>query len=164
MERISRFRAALFLVLFAFILTLFAGKLFMLQIVETDGNTDNTQTYTTLTTVRAARGDILDRNGNVLVGNRASYDLVFNHYVIKSYSDRNEALYRLVQKCRELGITYNDHFPVTQTQPFEYTLTSMASTWQNNFLLYMTDRGLDPDITAPLLVQKLRSSYDIPED
>src|SRR5699024_7416723 len=106
MERISRFRAALFLVLFAFILTLFAGKLFMLQIVETDGNTDNTQTYTTLTTVRAARGDILDRNGNVLVGNRASYDLVFNHYVIKSYSDRNEALYRLVQKCRELGITY----------------------------------------------------------
>ena len=164
MERISRFRAALFLVLFAFILTLFAGKLFMLQIVETDGNTDNTQTYTTLTTVRASRGDILDRNGNVLVGNRASYDLVFNHYVIKSYSDRNEALYRLVQKCRELGITYNDHFPVTQTQPFEYTLTSMASTWQNNFLLYMTDRGLDPDITAPLLVQKLRSSYDIPED
>ncbi len=164
MERISRFRAVLFLVLFAFILTLFAGKLFVLQIIETDGNTDNTQTYTTLTTVRAARGDILDRNGNVLVGNRASYDLVFNHYVIKSYSDRNEALYRLVQKCQELGVTYNDHFPVTRTQPFEYTLTSMASSWQNNFLKYMTDRSMDPDITAPLLVQKLRDSYDIPEE
>ena len=79
MERISRFRAGLLLVLFAFILVLYAGRLFVLQIIETDGNTDNTQVYTTITTVRAARGDILDRNGNVLVGNRASYDLVFNH-------------------------------------------------------------------------------------
>ena len=162
MERISRFRAVLFLVLFAFVLMLFAFRLFVLQIIETKGNTDNTQVYTTLTTVRAARGDILDRNGNVLVGNRASYDLVFNHYVINSYADRNDALYRLVQKCRELGVTYNDHFPVTQTLPFEYTLTSLNSSWQSNFQKFMVDRGLDSDITAPLLVQKLRDRYDIP--
>ena len=51
------------LLLFAFVLTLFAGKLFRLQIIDTNGNTDNQQTYTTITTVRAARGDILDRNG-----------------------------------------------------------------------------------------------------
>ena len=76
MERISRFRAVLLLVFFGFVLVLFAGKLFSLQIIETKGNTNNQQTYTTITTVRAARGDILDRNGNVLVGNRASYDLV----------------------------------------------------------------------------------------
>ena len=164
MERISRFRAILLLVLFAFILVLFAGKLFILQIIETDGNTDNTQTYTTLTTVRAARGDILDRNGNVLVGNRASYDLVFNHYVIKSYEQRNEALYRLVQKCRELGITYNDHFPVSRTRPFVYTLTDFNSSWQNNFQLFMVDCGWDSDITAPLLVEKMRSRYKLPEE
>ena len=72
MERISRFRATLFLALFAFVMLLYAGRLFVLQIVETDGNTSNIATYTTVTTVRAARGDILDRNGNVLVGNRAS--------------------------------------------------------------------------------------------
>jgi len=64
------------LLLFSLVLVLYAGRLFFLQIIDTDGNTDNTATYTTLTTVRAARGDILDRNGNVLVGNRASYDLV----------------------------------------------------------------------------------------
>ena len=82
----------LFLALFAFVLMLFAGRLFVLQIVDTKGNTDNAQVYSTVTTVRAARGDILDRNGNVLVGNRASYNLVFNHYVIKSYAERNVAL------------------------------------------------------------------------
>ena len=164
MERISRFRALLFLVLFCFVLMLFAGRLFVLQIVETKGNTDNTQTYTTLTTVRAARGDILDRNGNVLVGNRASYDLVFNHYVIKSNDNTNQALYNLVQLCKELGIEYNDHFPVTKNRPFEYTLTSFNTSWQNNFQLFMVDRGLDSDITAPLLLEKMRKRYDIPED
>ena len=164
MERISRFRAMLFLALFAFVLFLFSVKLFDLQIIETKGDTDNTEAYGTITTVRAARGDILDRNGNVLVGNRASYNLVFNHYVINSYSDRNGALYRLVQKCKELGITYNDHFPVTRQRPFEYTLTDFNTSWQNHFQSFMVDRGLDSDITAPLLVEKMRKRYGIPED
>ena len=164
MERISRFRAIILLVLFSLILALFAVKLFDLQIIETDGNTDNIAKYTTITTVRAARGDILDRNGNVLVGNRASYDLVFNHYVIKSYGQTNEALYVLVKKCQELNITYNDHFPVSKTRPFEYTLNDFATSWQTHFQSFMVDRELDSDITAPLLIQKLRDRYKIPEE
>ena len=164
MERISRFRAMVFLAIFAFVLFLFSVKLFDLQIIETKGDTDNTEVYGTITTVRAARGDILDRNGNVLVGNRASYNLVFNHYVIKSYPDCNNALYRLVQKCKELGITYADHFPVTRSRPFEYTLTSFNTSWQNHFQSFMVDRGLDSDITAPLLVEKMRARYDIPDE
>ena len=164
MERISRFRATLFLSLFAFVMLLYAGRLFVLQIIETDGNTSNIATYTTVTTVRAARGDILDRNGNVLVGNRASYDLVFNHYVIQSYDGTNEALYNLVQKCKELGIEYQDHFPVSKDRPFVYTLNDFNSSWQNHFQSFMVDRGLDSDITAPLLVEKLRERYSIPAE
>ena len=164
MERISRFRAGLFLGLFAFILLLYSMKLFSLQIIETKGDTDNSQVYSTITTVRAARGDILDRNGNVLVGNRASYNLVFNHYVTKSNPNCNEALYNLVQKCKELGITYTDHFPVSASRPFEYTLTEFNTSWQNHFQLFMVDRGLDSDITAPLLVEKMRTRYEIPDE
>ena len=164
MERISRKRAMIFLAIFASVLLLFSMKLFDLQIIETKGDTDNTEVYGTITTVRAARGDILDRNGNVLVGNRASYNLVFNHYVINSYADRNGALYRLVQKCKELGIEYTDHFPVTRQQPFDYTITSFNTSWQNHFQAFMVDRGLDSDITAPLLVEKMRARYDIPAD
>ena len=163
MERISRVRAVALLLLFAFVLTLFSGRLFTLQIIETDGNTDNTTVYTTVTTVRAARGDILDRNGNVLVGNRASYDLVFNHYVIKSAEGRNDYLYRLYHKTLELGVDYLDHFPMTKTRPFEYTLNDYTTAWQNYFQNYMRDRDLDSDISAPLLLEKLRERYDIPE-
>lgn len=152
----------MFLGLFAFILLLYSFRLYKLQIIDTKGNTDNTQVYSTITTVRAARGDILDRNGNVLVGNRASYNLVFNHYVTKSNPNCNQALYTLVQKCRELGITYSDHFPVSTSRPFVYTLTDFTTTWQNNFQLFMVDRVLDSDITAPLLVEKMRERYAIP--
>ena len=164
MERISRFRSMVLLLLFSLVLVLYAGRLFFLQIIDTDGNTDNTATYTTLTTVRAARGDILDRNGNVLVGNRASYDLVFNHYVIKSADNRNEYLYRLVAKCKELGVEYLDHFPVTKTRPFVYTLDDYSTAWRGYFQNFMLDRGLDSDISAPLLIEKLRERYDIPEE
>ena len=164
MERISRFRSMILLLLFSLVLTLYAGRLFFLQIIDTDGNTDNTATYTTLTTVRAARGDILDRNGNVLVGNRASYDLVFNHYVIKSATGRNDHLYRLVQKCKELGIEYLDHFPVTKERPFVYTLDDYNTAWRGYFQNFMLDRDLDSDISAPLLIEKLRARYDIPTE
>ena len=163
MERISRVRAIALLLVFALVMTMYSGKLFSLQIIETDGNMDNTTVYTTVTTVRAARGDILDRNGRVLVGNRASYDLVFNHYVIKSAEGRNDYLYRLYHKTLELGVEYLDHFPLTKSRPFEYTINDYSTAWQNYFQNYMRDCGLDSDISAPLLLEKLRSRYDIPE-
>lgn len=164
MERISRFRAAVLLVIFCLILCFFCVKLFSLQIIETDGNTDNTTTYTTLTRVKAARGDILDRNGNILVGNRASYDLVFNHYVITSADGTNAYLYTLVKKCAELNISYNDHFPMTATRPFEYTLDEYTTAWRGYFQSYLSERSLDSDITAPLLLETLRSRYSIPDE
>ena len=55
MERISRFRAILLLILFITILALFALKLFDLQIIKTNGNTDNIAKYTTVTTGRRTR-------------------------------------------------------------------------------------------------------------
>ena len=164
MERISRVRAWLLLLFFLLILVFFSARLFNLQIIETKGDTDNTEVYTTLTRVKASRGHILDRNGNILVGNRASYDLVFNHYVITSADNTNNHLLRLVTKCRELGIDYIDHFPVTKERPFEYTLDSFSTAWRGYFQSYLYERSMDSDITAPLLVQTLRERYKIPED
>ena len=90
MERVSHFRARTFAILFVLIVGFFIYKLYDLQIVETEGKVNNVTAYTTWTRVKAARGDILDRNGNVLVGNRASYDLVINHYVMRSSPTPNQ--------------------------------------------------------------------------
>ena len=166
MERITRFRATLLISLVAAILVFFAGRLYYLQIIETGGVVDNTTVFVTKTRVKAARGDILDRNGNVLVSNRASFDLVINHYVLTSSENPNQSLYDLVKLCQELGIEYVDHLPITKTAPFTYTLDEYSSTWRGYFQEYLFHRGagFDSDITAPLLLEKLRDSYYIPAE
>ena len=100
MERISRNRAVAVLLLFAAILSLFSFRMYGLQVRDVDPDTDSASTYTTWSRVTAARGEILDRNGNVLVTNRASYNLVFNNYVIYNSENPNESLRKLVNLCR----------------------------------------------------------------
>jgi len=162
MERISKFRARILMLIFGLILAFFAFKLYDLQVIKTGGSTDNTTTFTTRTRVKAARGDILDTRGNVLVSNRASYDLMINHYVLLTASGTNDYLHQLVLRCREAGIEYNENFPVTLERPFVYTLDEYNSAWQGYFQTYLHDKELDSDITAPLLVKRLRDRYKIP--
>ena len=166
MERITRVRAGIFLLLFSIVIGFFALKLYDQQIIETGGNIDNTKYFTTVTRVKAARGEILDCNGNVLVSNRASYDLVFNHYVTLSAKGTNDYLLSLVKLCREMDIEYNDHFPVTKDAPYTYTLSEFNTTWQSYFQRYLPEigGGLDSDITASLLMKKLRTIYKIPAE
>ena len=112
MERMTRFRSRILLLLFLLVLGFFAMKLYDQQVIATGGNMNNATTYTTQTTVKAARGEILDRNGNVLVSNRASYDLHLNHLVLLSAKGTNQYLYELALRCRDAGIEYNEQFPV----------------------------------------------------
>ena len=163
MERLTRVRINLLILLFCVVLVFFGLKLYDMQVIATSGNTDNRSTFTTWTRVKASRGDMLDTNGNILVGNRASYDLVINHYVLASANGTNDHLYRLVMLCRELGIEYNDHFPVSLERPFTYTLTEYSSAWQSYFQKFLNHvGGLDSDITAALLMERLREYYGIP--
>ena len=163
MERINKFRAGIILLLFALIVSFFSFKLYDLQIIQTDGDTYNETVFTSCTRVKAARGDILDRNGNVLVSNRASYDLVINDQVLMSADGTSEYLYNLVKTCESLGIEYQDTFPITKERPFTYTLDQQSSARQSYFQSYLAFKGgLDSDITAPLLVEKLRDRYELP--
>lgn len=165
MERITRRRALILLFTVVLVLGFFAFKIYDIQIIQTDGNTDNASTFTTYTRVKAARGDLLDINGNVLVGNRASYDLVINHYVLISADGTNDYLYDLIKLCDSQCITYTDHFPISQERPFTYTLSDYNSAWRGYFQTYLDYKGgLDSDITAPLLVEKLRDKYQIPAE
>lgn len=164
MERVSRFRSRILVLLLLVIVGFLAYTLYDLQIIETDGNMDNTTTYTTLTRVKASRGDILDTNGNLLVGNRASYDLVLNHYVLLNADGTNDYLYRLVKLCQEEKIKYTDRFPISRERPFTYTLDDYSSIWQGYFQTYLAEDDLDSDITAPLLIKKLRDRYSIPAE
>ncbi len=165
MERITKVRATIALALFAVVLGFFALKLYDLQIIETGGSTNNQATFTTLTRVKATRGHILDKNGNPMVSNRASYDLIINHYVLLTANGTNDNLLRLVKRCEEAGIEYTEHFPISQERPFTYTLDQQNPIWQDRFQIFLNYmEGLDSDITAPLLVEKLRDRYKLPAE
>ena len=164
MERMTRKRVGALLLLFCMILSFFGFKLYDMQVISTGGSTNNITTFETRTRVKAARGNILDAKGNVLVTNRASYDLVLNHYVLTSSKNPNDTLLKLVELCREQGIEYTDHLPLSKEAPFEYTLSDYNSTWQGYFQTFLASRdNLDSDITASMLMEKLRESYFIPE-
>ena len=164
MERITKLRSVFLLTLVGVLLSFFCIKLYMMQIADKSAAAGNVVTYQTRTRVRASRGDVLDTNGNVLVTNRASYDLVFNHYVILNSGNPNERLLEVATLCQKMGIQYADHLPVSKTWPFEYTLDNFSSTWKNYFQLFLVNRGdLDSDISASILMEKLRKSYAIPE-
>jgi len=165
MDRITRRRAGVLLLLFLFVAAFLGTTLYNLQITETGGKKDNVTKFETRTRVKAPRGNIVDRNGNVMVTNRASYDLMINHYVLTSSDTPNESLLKLVKLCREKNITFTENLPVSKEAPFEYTLSDYNTTWQNHFQAFLIYRdNLDSDITATLLMQKLRESYAIPED
>ena len=164
MERLTRVRSFFLFLMFCGIVGFFALRLFNMQLIETDGKTDNTKTFTTVTRVKAARGDIRDCNGNVLVSNRASYDLVFNHYVLLSSGKANQSLKNLTDLCREQEIEYIDHFPISTTAPFTSTIDEYNAAWRGYYQAFLSSRNLDSDINPTLLMQTLRTSYKIPAE
>ena len=65
------------------------------------------------TSVDAARGDILDRNGSMLVTCRLGNDVTFNATAFpKEQEKRNEIIISLIQLCDANGVEYIDNLPI----------------------------------------------------
>ena len=70
-------------------------------------------------TVEAARGDILDRYGRVLVSNRVTYQVALNTDAMEK--NRNDILLALIRIARDAGVECEDTLPITAQPPFRYT-------------------------------------------
>lgn len=164
MERRARFRTGVFIALIVLIMAIFTFRLYALQTSLTEEEIRTSNSLTIQTTVDASRGQILDRNGTVLVGNRASYNLIMIGYVFFNGPGPNESLMELLELCDELGIEVESNFPVSETRPYTYTLEDYSEAWQSYFRRFLTSRGWDPDMSAQNLMNNLRSDYNIPKD
>ncbi len=164
MEKKLRFRVTMAVLLVGILMALFAGQLFRLwQDAEQSGVSDMATSLTYYSTVSAARGSILDRNGNVLVSNRASFNIELSDYVLYNSENPNESLLEIVQLCRQLGLEFTDHLPITDGKPYEYDMESISSTYQTYFQTFLNTRSWDWDMSAPILMKNLVSIYNIPE-
>ena len=73
-------------------------------------------------TVEAARGQILDRNGRVLVSNRAVYQVTLDTSPMgETQEARNATLLALIQAARENNVEWNDTLPISTQEPFVFT-------------------------------------------
>lgn len=159
------FRVGALVVLIALMASVFSVRLYGVQVVEgRQQEAASTGSYTYYTRVTAARGEILDRNGSVLVGNRASFNIALIYPVLFSSENPNESLRRLTNLALEHGLEFVDHFPVTEQKPYEYTTDQYSSAWNSYFKTFLAEREWDSDISAAQLVSRLKERYHLPTD
>ena len=162
MERRIRSRIVALFLLIAAIVGLFSLRVYKLQTAE-DAQMPDTLTYRT--TMEAARGQILDRNGTVLVTNRASYDIIIISYVWRNGPTPNESLLELLEVCDELGLEIQHHLPISESRPYAYTLDEYEDTpWYGHFRKFLNYRDMDSDIAAGTFMNNLRSRYNLSDE
>ncbi|WP_297212289.1 penicillin-binding transpeptidase domain-containing protein [uncultured Flavonifractor sp.] len=108
--------------LLALLLLVFAGTLYQLQIVKGEEyRSASTVKIANVETVEAARGEVVDRYGRSLVGNRATYEITLNTSIMGAEAQRNAILLELIHICQDNGLVWTDTLPISADAPFTYT-------------------------------------------
>ena len=106
-------RYAVCILLLVAIFAAYEVRLFQWQIVDGEmyqeiSLSDRTDTIE----LSAARGQILDRNGEVLAGNRTTYSIVYNALYM-DYDQRNVTILQVIDLLEERGEAWRDRLPIT---------------------------------------------------
>ena len=143
------------------LLTVYLVFLYRLQIIEGEAyyNRSNEITQTTRP-VTAARGNILDRYGRVLVSNKECYNLQIDTDKLFANEDPNAVILELVKMVQGFGDSYTDDLPISTEPPFEYNenMTAIQRTMLN---AYFKRQELDENSTAVELMSYMRTRYNI---
>ena len=165
-RRLIALGAAMFLCALVFVVTLFDA-----QIVNGDDYLDKSiRTNAKTETVKASRGILTDRNGKVLVSNRAVYTLNFDSSLVSS-DELNDALLRVIELMNAQGVEIKDTLPLARTSPYAYDTANGSAKTLVKYLVSLKwineknvgDDGLPTTLTGSALYLKLRSEYGIYE-
>ena len=165
-RRLIALGAAMFLCALVFVITLFDA-----QIVNGDDYLDKSiRTNAKTETVKASRGILTDRNGKVLVSNRAVYTLNFDSSLVSS-DELNDALLRVIELMNAQGVEIKDTLPLARTSPYTYDTANGSAKTLVKYLVSLKwineknvgDDGLPTTLTGSALYLKLRSEYGIDE-
>ncbi len=120
--------------LFAVCLALFLAVCFDAQIVHgADYRARAVRMTTSVETVEASRGILTDRNGKVLVTNRAVYTLTFDPSLVDDDA-LDDAVLRLLALLREQGVEWYDELPITAQAPYGYDFSVKRSSLLAKYL------------------------------
>ena len=165
-RRLIALGAAMFFCALVFVVTLFDAQIvngddYLAQSIRTNAKSE---------TVKASRGVITDRNGKVLVSNRAVYTLNFDSSLVSS-DELNDALLRVIDLMNAQGVEIKDTLPLARTSPYAYDTANGSAKTLVKYLVSLKwineknvgDDGLPTTLTGSALYLKLRSEYGIDE-
>lgn len=116
--KIGRSAACILLVLAVFVV--YELRLVQWQLVEGDKYEQlSLSSRTDTIEIEAARGEILDRDGNVLAGNRSSYNIVYDALDM-DYDRRNATIIQVIDLLEERGETWRDRLPIVLAEDGSY--------------------------------------------
>ncbi len=164
-----RYRLIALGVFFALVLIWVIAAMFNAQLVHGDDYlAQSVRTSASVETVEASRGIITDRNGKVLVSNRAIYTLEFDASLVPA-EELNSALTRLLALLEQNGVERRDLLPLTREAPFSYDFTPAQGKKLIKYLggeklinsAFITEENFPTALPAPTLLSKLRELYEI---
>lgn len=138
-------------------------NLYKVQILDRDKYTaESRNTTTSNNIVPAARGNIYDRYGRLMVNNRTCNNLMINIDDLFEQEDPNGIILELIRAVQESGGHHTDTLPITMTPPFEYEYdldkTNLQTTLLNG---YLEANDLPASTTAVELMAFFRNKFDI---
>lgn len=125
---------------------------------------DAINTFSTSKIVQAARGDITDRYGRVLVTNKASYVITLDMGAMGQPEDQAKVVQQLIALCRRHNVEWVDEeFPVSKTAPYEFIDLKTGET-KETFEMYKTvgEDGKTTDTRLYRLCQRIADEKDTP--
>ncbi len=162
MDRIIKpTRLAVITLLLVALITVTLISLYRVQIVEGAAYAEQAKnSIVTNTTVAAARGNILDRYGRVLVTNRTCNNLIFNDEELFEQEDPNAVILELARTVTDSGSTYFDTLPITKEAPFEY-VRNMTDIQRTLLDAYLEANKLPASTSAVELMSVFRDKFGI---
>ena len=151
--------------LFALVLIIYLAFLYNLQIVQGEEYYNRSKEITnTKRTITAARGNLLDRYGRVLVSNKECYNLKIDTAKLFANDDPNAVILELVRMVEGYGDSYTDDLPISMTPPFEYdpNMTDIERTMLEAYFKDKAREKILPDNpNAVELLSYMRTRYGI---
>ena len=111
--------------------------------------------------LKAPRGNILDRYGNVLATNKQGY-IIRIQKTDMSQAEFTKTLKNLMKLLAKENIVINDQFPVTKEEPFEFTFITAGNTTAKEKLAEWEDEyGITPTTDPKDVINDFCDKYDI---
>lgn len=139
-----------------------AGRLFNLQVVNGKEYLEKSERrLSRAVTVKAPRGEILDRYGRPLVTNRTSFAIKVDAVTWKK-ADKTKVLWDLVELCNQNGQPHLDSLPITLTEPFTYTYQLEGNQQDEKTVIkYLKKNKWKENASAKELVDLICEDYDV---